>query len=254
MKLIYCYGIVENPVKINKNGFEEGKIYTVLFKDIYAIVSEVSDENFSQEVVDKNVKDIKWVTLKGKLHEGVIDSIMENATIIPMKFCTIFKTGKGVEAMLEEKYADLKYNLNNLKGKVEMGVKVYTKTDILKQQISEKSYSIKRLKEDIKSKTPGRAYFIKQTMETLLKEKLQKKLAIEKEKIFNRIKTFAEESKQNELLNKKLTGKDMLLNGVFLIKKEHIGEFKNYVEKIGPDYLNFELTIWGPFPPYNFVK
>ncbi len=256
MSLIYCYGIIENGIGLDKEGFESGKIYTIPFKDISAVVSDVSEENFSQEVIDKNIKikDMKWLVENGQIHEKIIDSTMEKTTIIPMKFCTVFKTKENVEAMLKEKYADFKYGIGYLKDKAELGVKVYFDSGQLKQKILEDSPDIKELEKEAEKKKPGAAYFDNQKINMLIKDKLQQMLADNRREIFDKIKVFAEHSRQNELLNKKLTGKDMLLNAVFLVKKQNLKQFKSNAENIKSDFPNMEFEVWGPFPPYNFVK
>ena len=150
MSLIYCYGVVEEAVEIEKKGFESRNIYFTPFKDINAVVSDVSEENFSQQTIDKNIKNMKWVAENGQIHEKVTDSVMEKTTIIPMKFCTIFKTQENVKSMMEEKYADFKFNLKNLKGRAELGVKVYFDSAPLKQKILEESPDIKELEAKLK--------------------------------------------------------------------------------------------------------
>lgn len=256
-KILYCYGIVEEEISLKLRGFEEGEVDLVSFKDIKAVVSYVSEENFSQEAVDKNIKKMGWLTEKVQLHEQVIEAVMEKTTIIPMKFCTIFKTAESLKVRLEEKYADFKYNLQHLKGKVEMGVKVYFETEPLKQKLLGKSTKIKDLHQEIqgiKQKSPGVAYFAQQKMEILIKEEVRQELAQNKKEIFDKIKSLAEEAKQNELLNKKVTGKEMLLNSVFLIREEEIEKFKEEVNKIKPKYPQLSFELWGPFPAYNFVN
>lgn len=254
MSLIYCYGFIEDNLVLNEKGFEDKNVYLIPFKDISAVVSDVSEENFSQEVIDKNIKNIRWLAEKGQIHERVVDKVMQKTTIMPMKFCTIFKTKENVENMLEEKYGDFKFNLRNLKDKIEMGVKVYFDTTQLKEKIKQESEEIKNLEKEAKKKTPGAAYFEKKKIDILLKEEVRRKLLRSTKDVLDKIKVFAEKFKQNELINKKITNKDMLLNAVFLINKFDVSKFKEKVDKIKLEYRDFKFEMWGPFPPYNFIK
>lgn len=254
MSLIYCYGVVEENVDMNWLGLESGRIHLIPFKDIIAVVSEVSEEKFSQEAIDKDIKDMKWLTENGQIHEAVVDSVMQKTTIIPMKFCTIFKTKETLINMLEEKYADIKFNLSNLKDKVEIGVKVYFDTSKLKEKIKQESDELKELEQEADKKKPGAAYFDKQKIDILLREKVQQRLAKDGKDIFEKIKVRAIDSKQNDLLNKKVTNKDMLLNAVFLIDKSELDEFKAGVDNIKSTFPSMEFEIWGPFPAYNFIR
>lgn len=257
MTLIYCYGIIEDDLKVSMKGFEDKSIYLIPFQDIHAVVSDVPEEKFSQKSIDKNVKDMKWLTENGQIHEEVIEKIMKKTTIIPMKFCTIFKGKEKVEEILKEKYADFKYNLKNLKNKIEMSLKIYYDSNPLKKKILEENQELKKQLEKAEEKTktsPGAAYFDKQKVDILLKEEIQKKLSREKKEIFEKIKAFSIDSKENEPLNKKLTGKDMLLNSVFLINNSDIEKFKQEVEKIKQEHKQLEFQVFGHFPPYNFIS
>lgn len=256
MSLIYGYGVIEEklPIAIDITGLEQGEIGLIPFKDLFAVVSYVSEKNFSQEAIDKNFKNMGWLTENAPVHEKVIEAVMEKTAIIPFKFCTIFKTRDNLAEMLEEKYAELKYNLNHLKDRVEMGVKVYFDAAGLKDEIKAESAEIKDLEKEAEQKTPGAAYFVRQKIDILLKEKVRQKLSGKKKEIFEKMEIFGEEVKQNDLLNKKMTGKEMLLNMVFLVEKKNLATFKAEIETVKKEFPRFEFELWGPFPPYNFVK
>lgn len=253
MSLIYAYGVIEKSLSIELTGLEQGKVDFVSFKDIKAAVSYVSEEHFSQDALDKNMKNMGWLTEQAQLHEKVIEAIMEKATIIPLKFCTIFKTPESLKAMSEEKYAAFKYNLQHLQNKVEMGLKVYFEIEPLQKKVVRESSRIKDLQEEVQRKSPGAAYFSQQKIEILIKEEIRQELAYHKKEILDRLQSLAEEVKQNEVVPKKVTGKEMLLNGVFLIRKEEIERFKEEANRIKSKYPQLNFEIWGPFPAYNFV-
>jgi hypothetical protein len=245
MSLLYCYGVVESE-PLEEEGF--GKIFTVSFKDITAVVSSVSESDFSQEALDKNVKDMKWLALNAPIHEKVVTRVMKKTTIIPMKFCTLFSTKEHLLKMLEEKYGDLKYNLNSLNGKVEMNVKVYVDFEEVKKDISDPE--ILRLEEEIKQKTPGQAYMLKQKVDLLTKGRIQEKLHAERKMMLQKLSSASENIKENKLFA--IKGKEMFLNVAVLIGKKEVVDFEREVL----DYFEgkFECEITGPFAPYNFVK
>ena len=90
MSLIYCYGIVKENPELDKMGFESKGIYTIPFQDIFAVVSNVSEDNFSQQVIDKNVKNMKWLAEHAQIHEGQL--IRPGPTTLGLKYakdCTI---------------------------------------------------------------------------------------------------------------------------------------------------------------------
>jgi hypothetical protein len=190
---------------------------------------------------------MEWLTKNAPVHEDVVTRVMGEVTIIPMRFCTIFKTEDHILSMLEEKYADLKYNLYNMKDKFEMNVKVYVDFEKVKKQISDPE--IETLEEEMKSKTPGHAYMLKQKIDLLLKGRVQEKLRDEKSLLLKKFHTFSDSVKENNLLTNK--GKEMFLNVAVLVYKTKVDEFKKKVD--GGD-IRLEYYITGPFAPYSFIK
>jgi hypothetical protein len=75
---------------------------------------------------------------------------------------------------------------------------------------------------------------------------------------YDRLAKFAVESRQNELLDSKATGKGepMILNAAYLIKQSGLEAFNNELAKIQEEQnpFGYELVVSGPWPPYNFVK
>jgi hypothetical protein len=262
MSLLYCYGITGEKVpSVAELGLEKSHIYQITFKDIFAAVSDVSEETFSQQAIDKNVKDIQWLTDNAPIHENVVSAIMQATAILPMKFCTIFNGEGELLQMLEGKYADIKYFLHRVQGKVEMSLKVYCDLDRMKEQVRKDSAEIQQLEEQAAEKTPGQAYFIRQKSDILLKDQVGQKILDEKEKILNKLKVLFIEVKKNDVLARKITGKEvgteMVLNLALLVDKDTIKDLNERLDlKEGLDLsevlYRFELT--GPFAPYNFIR
>jgi hypothetical protein len=257
MSLYYCFGIIGDKIdnsKIDLTAFDSKKVNFFQFKDIKAAYCEVEESIFSQDSIDKNAKKIEWIEKYGRVHEEIVEAIRNRTTIIPMKFCTIFTSTDKLKESMEEKYADFKFNLHNLEGMDEISVKVYYDSQIIRDNISQEDEEIKKLEESAKDKKPGAYYFEKQKIESLLAEKLNKKLDNNRKKILIQLKPHCKDFKQNELLSKKLTKRDMLLNGVFLTKNKDSKLFMDLAIKLGKDFKDLEVEVWGPFPPYNFVR
>jgi hypothetical protein len=261
MSLLYCYGVIGEEGKklvLDKTGFQDNPIYTIAFKDVLAVVCEVSEEEFSQEAVDKNVKDMLWLTQNAPLHEEIVTRIMQTTTILPMKFCTIFKDKEHLKQMLEDKYADIKYFLHHVHGKAEMSLKVYSNLVELKERIKTEDDGILKLEQKAATKTPGQAYFVKQKIDILLKEKVRTQIMAEKKKIMTQIQGLFVEIKKNDVLARKVTGRDvsseMVLNLALLVQKEHISDLNKLVQGLREELVMYKLELSGPYAAYNFIK
>jgi hypothetical protein len=277
MNLLYCYGVIWETDKSKSLvdtadskkstvggigeglvGFQNGAIYTIQFKDVVAVVSDVSEEEFSQQAVDTNVKNMGWLTQHAPLHEDIVTTIMHKTTTLPMKFCTIFKNKEQVIRMLEEKYTDIIYFLHHMQGKVEMGLKVYANVSKLREMIKEEAVDVKKLEQEAVRKTPGQAYFVRQKIDVLLKDKVRQHILLEKQKIMNKIQKFLVEAKKNDVLARKMTGKEagleMVLNLALLVQKDSLTDLNQLVQILRMELIMYQLEFSGPFAAYNFIR
>ncbi|MCK4325195.1 GvpL/GvpF family gas vesicle protein, partial [bacterium] len=195
-----------------------------------------------------------WATA----HEKVIETAWEKfGTVLPLGFDTIIKGEEGatpdenMKNWVKEDYKNLKEKIAKLKGKAEYGVQISWDPKVIGEKLIENNPEIKKLNEEIKSKSKGLAYMYKQKLENLLKKQME----IESERYFNdfyeQIKRCADEIKVEK--TKKLEeGKQMLINLSCLLSKEKSKLLGEELEKIN-DMEGFFVRFTGPWPPYSFV-
>jgi len=248
----YIYGVVGKEIILQEKGFGGKPIQLIESNGLFALFSIVSEKSFSQDQIDKNVKDLKWLAENAPVHESIIESAMQQTTVLPFKFCTIFKTKGQVQEMLAARSENLLQNLLFLKGKIEVGVKAYYNTGETKNALREEMPKIKQLEEQKKKEKEGKAYFTQQKIDSLLKASLEQKIADSAGKIFDALAKEAVESKANQLLKTQKGENPMALNAVFLIEKEKRDSFTENAKGLAVGGL--AVTVSKAFPPYNFVK
>jgi hypothetical protein len=225
---------------------------------ISAIVSRVSLQEFSQEALESNLEDIKWVEAKVLAHQRVLEAVLASRTLIPMRFCTIYQSEGRVQEMLAQHYDDFVTNLAQLEGKQEWGIKVYCDDKALVQRVGETSDKVKELKAEMEQKSSGAAYFLKKKMDEAIAEEVERASDEYAQHSHDRLSSHAEEAVINPLQSKELTGRKeaMVLNGAYLVAEEQLAAFRAELESLAEEYgglgLIYEMT--GPWPPYNFVS
>jgi len=266
VKGLYLYGICP-AIKIKKlatknigEGIGGGKAFFIPYKDIEAVVSEVSLEEFgSREIQRRAAEDSEWIKVKALMHEKVIETAMNNSAglIIPMKFGTIFKDRENLNGSLKKDYLMFKGFLKSLKGKEERSVKIYCKSELFENEIKKKSSIIQRKLEEIKSLPAGRQYFLEEEINEMAKKEARNSINNYSALFFGKLKWSAEELKENKILGKELTQRNepMIFNGTFLVKKEKVDGFQKEIQKLQAEYekIGFTFESSGPWPPYNFV-
>ena len=266
MKGLYLYGVCPS-IKIKKlsdknigESIGGGKVFHVPYKDIEAIVSEVSLKEFGSEEIQRRAREsLEWIKDKALMHERVIETVMNNSDgiIIPMKFGTIFKDRESLIGSLKKNYLKFKDLCRNLQGKEERSVKIYCKSQLLENEIKKKSPMIQSKLEETKSLPAGRRYFLEEEVNEMAKREMRESLNNYIPIFLGKLKGLAEELKENKILGKELTQRNdpMIFNGAFLVKKEKVDKFRGEIQKLQVEYekIGFTFVSSGPWPPYNFV-
>ena len=257
---IYVYGIVSQGNQIPALRGVDGKsvVSGFPFREIAAVTSEVSLEEFDEQPIKERLKDAEWTKEKILAHEHVLEELMNQRTVIPMKFATIFKSEQGLNEMLEGFYPSFQELLAQLKGKEEWGVKVFADLARLREEIKDSNEQIHSFLGQAEKKPKGVAYLMKKKMEQAIDEEVDNVIASLTQGLFDRLLKRAVEGKMNPLAPKELTGKanEMILNSVFLVKRDEKKEFLEGVRELQKEKERerFDFETVGPFPPYNFVS
>lgn len=256
--LIYLYCLTNKIPKLKEAECLVDNAHFFYYQDLYAVVSSVSADEFSEENLKKNLADLEWIKTKAGIHEKVIETVMKNSCVIPFKFGTIFNTEENLKIMLKKQIREFKDILKYLEDKEEWGVKIYSDLAELEENLIQEDKELLSLSNEIGSASPGKAYILKKKKEDLVKKVVNKKLNEYGQYSFERLKQCAIGSHINKLLPKEVTERkdDMILNSVFLIYKDKVSDFMDILNALKELFENkglfFDCT--GPWPPYNFCR
>jgi len=277
---IYTYGIIDSNASIIEpiNGLEGACVYNLPYRDIGAAVSKLIN---LAPVGRSGVNQIKEINRDDVLkHEEVVERLMENSTVLPVRFFTTFNQEEEVMVMLKEYYQDFKENLSKLRNKVEFGIRVIWPGETIRNRIIEASKKFNAFA----TKSPqcfgdppkhcgGNGESAKQcggnfggdvTMPDSSPGKIFAKEKFERYKID---KEFAEEANRciallDDFFSKfaaekkleKLKSDNLLLNAYYLVEKEKQGDFKEAFERAKNTPGDLKYLFSGPWPPYNFIN
>ena len=256
---LYCIFYRREDTPIHYKSIDgENEIFSIPYRDISALVSQIPLDEYSEEQLEKNLTDIEWVAPRVKIHERIIEHIMGFSPVIPIKFCTIFRREDRIKEILEKHYNNLKSLLDYMSDKEEWGIKVYVEPDVLSSAVARLNPEIKKLKERITNASPGEAFFLKKKRDSLLKEETDRALDELADEMYKRLLSLAVQSSRGKLFDRKITGKndEMFLNLALLLKKKDIKGAKTKINKIVSQYKGKGVysMLSGPWPPYNFCS
>ena len=236
---LYCIADAVDISSFGKGGIEneEGEIFTVIYKDICAVVS------------DAVIKQYRPTRKNNIIHEGVIEKVMVKHNVLPFRFGIVANSIDGTRKMLEEKYSHFKQLLGKVNNKFEMGIKV-TFSDLkdVLCSVSDLNPVLAQLRREKRVVTGNQNMIVE--VGKMIESELKIISLKYKDAIFEEISAFADESIANENISN-----EMVLNASFLIEKDKEEAFDKLINDLDAAYgnkLNFKCA--GPFPPYNFVK
>jgi hypothetical protein len=232
---------VKSPIEAAKTSEISDRAYSIFFQDISAVVSDA-------ELVDYN--HIPKETLARLLlkHQAVIEKIMAEHTIIPMRLGTFANNNGDVKEILKKGYRTIKDIFEKAKNAIEFDV-VATLADFnsFLQQVSEVE-EIKQLKQSLLSKPEGVSVDDQMKIGVLVKKHLDREREKYADQIQLALNEIAQDYKSHDLMDDK-----MVLNTAFLIDRSKKNDFEQKVAVLNSkfeDRLNFRCV--GPLPPYSF--
>ncbi|MBE3091515.1 MAG: GvpL/GvpF family gas vesicle protein [Candidatus Atribacteria bacterium] len=215
------------------------------------IVSTIGYEDLSA-VISNSPLD-KYVVNKENLiaHEKVVEEVMKNYTVLPMRFCTVASSAEEVRNLLRKRYLELKNLLKDMDNKIELGVKAFWKEmKVIFQEIVDEDKKIKSLKEKIAKKSLQESYAEGINLGKIVKTALELKREKEGQGILNVLKRISHHFHLHEI-----QGDEMLINAVFLVDRAREREFDNQVQELASKYSPRVIFKYiGPTPPYNFIN
>jgi hypothetical protein len=237
-KYVYCIIKSERPLSFGPLGIgtDPAEVHTVNFREIAAVVSN------TPMVVQDPTRDNVLA------HQRVNETVMQQHTVIPMSFGTVFKTDEDIMELLRSAYEAFTDVLNKMQDKFEFGLKVLWDRDQIIREIEEEDEDIRRLKGEISSQK-GSTYFARMQYGRLIDAALQARSERYVAEIFQALRDVSVASRSNKPI-----GDRMIMNAAFLVARELEQAFDARVKDIGQQYDKLTFKYTGPWPPYNFVN
>jgi hypothetical protein len=218
---------------------------------VAAAVSEVDLEEFGEARLRDHLRDMNWVERVARAHEAVLDRIRAQATVIPMRMCTVYRSEAGVREMLRREANALSQAIDHLDGKAEWGVKAFADSD------GTPAATAGDESEDVPSSARGAAYMRQRRDERDRREQARQQLEEAAAQIHDRLCTLASDGQVLPPQRPEVSGHvgDMVLNGVYLVDNDDRERFHTELQALEAEFAphGVELELTGPWPAYNFV-
>lgn len=243
---LYMYGIISmvKDIAFGAIGLSENEkpteVLVVPYQDIACIVSPSPIKEW--DITRENMM----------THQRVNELAMQKTVVLPIKFGTIAEDADQIaQRFLKSRYDEFRKELAYFGDKEEHGVRgLWLQMEGVYADLIEEMPQLKMWRDRLSKQPPQKVH--KEAV--LLGEAVQKGLNQKKEalqtELFEKLKSFATESKQNKIM-----GDRMVFNGVFLVQKEEQGRFDAVVNALSEEYKRtLQFKYVGPTPPANFIE
>lgn len=250
-RYLYCIADSGEEVNFGNIGIEEAEVYTIPYQELSAVVHNCPSEPYKS---DDNEIVKNWVMT----HQKVVQTAWDRfGTIIPSGFDTIVKGEVGIAPeenlvdWLKKDYQGLKDKMAKVKGKAEYGVQISWEPRFIAQKITNTDTEIKKLDEEIKTKSKGMAYMYRQKLEKLLREAMEREADLYFKDFYSRIKLHVDDIHIDKVKRGE-KDRQMIMNVSCLLPKERAKGLGEELEKIAK-MEGFFVRFTGPWPPYSFA-
>ena len=240
-KFIYGFVNTNKLEDLDLMGVDRREVSIFPYRDVAVVVSDLPFSQF-----DSLPKET--LILKLAVYQAVIERVMKDRNIIPVKFGTMIEGEEELKRVLENGYGLISENLKQMEGKIELNVAaLWSDFESVLKEIGEEE-GIRRLKEEAASKSPDEVFEVKINVGKLVKESLDKRKEECASLILDVLQKEAEDHRSHGMMDD-----SMILNTAFLINKDKQTAFEKKVDELDNHYqdkINFRIV--GPLPPYSF--
>jgi hypothetical protein len=252
---IWAYCITRASDAPATEGVNGSQVERVEEGGLAVLVSRVPLSEFGEAALRRNLNDLDWLERVARDHEAVLESALEDGTIVPLRICTIFADERGAARMLAEQRSALDTALDVLDGRQEWGVKLTVDRAALEAAARERAADVSD--EELEGRSAGGAYMLRRRQERQLREAADRLAGGIAEDVHARLQDWATDAVVNPPQNPELSGHegDMLLNAAYLVEAAKVERLHELVAELRERHreLGARLELTGPWPPYNFV-
>lgn len=221
--MIYLYAIVDRldmplPTAVD---LQETQLEVLRHREIGAVVGRCANVDTAPTA------EAVWQ------HEQIIETLMEDRAVLPVRFGAVLADNAALVAELETHYVDLTADLARLRGHVELAVRVLGDDDGPPEHEQEQARPA--------TCGTGRGYML-----ALVEQ--QRRAGQLVEQIHGSLAGLAVDSTSQVLITPR-----MLLKSAYLVDRDTVPAFQREINSLCEAHPALNILCTGPWPPFSFV-
>jgi hypothetical protein len=214
-----------------------------VYKSVWIVVAEVPLDTYGPRALETSLRDMQWVADVALAHEAVVEHFARRpgATVIPMKLFTMFSAAERAIAVTRARRPDITPVLRRIAGCEEWGVRVTRRPSSTPRGVRTGGSSGVAF-------LAGKKRLRDETLDAILTA------AACAAGTFDSLAGISRDARRREDAPEGAAAPP-LLDAVFLVPTDRRGRFRSAARRLaaGAAGAGAEMTLSGPWPPYNFV-
>jgi hypothetical protein len=231
-------------------GLHDSALRLVVYDGLAAVLSDWPQASVrrSADLVDP---DLVWQ------HEHVIERIMAQRPVLPVRFGTVLAGDERVREVLAKRAPTMRADLDHVSGCVELGLRVLWDPPAM-PPVSESAGAAGAAGAAVQEtgawepqalQAPGTRYLLRRAAAVQARRNVQQRAQQLAGELSQALCLKAVDTRQTVLQTER-----MLLNAAFLVRQAETSEFFAAVEGLRASHRQLAFLCSGPWPPYHFVS
>lgn len=248
----YLYGLVRSQGPLRTEGAPPGlpglsAIRALAVGDgLWLVAADAPLPEYEADSIQSHLQDLSWVSDRALAHEAVVEHFSELAgpgMVVPMKLFTLFDSDDRALQHIRAERGRLDRILERIAGCQEWGVRIRFDEERARELAKEE------VQRQAGKHGAGTTFLLRKKVEKDTSRSQLEDVRTSAEEVFSDLSARAEGARRRDPLS------PLVLDGAFLVLAGRSSDFEKEVHRWAGrlSELACELTLTGPWPPYNFI-
>jgi hypothetical protein len=220
-------------------------------QSLWLIAADAPLSRYGTEPIEKGLQDLDWVAACAMAHEQVIEHFARaGLAVVPMKLFTLFASDERAQRFVRDNHKELGKTMRHVAGCQEWGVRI----SLNRARAAEAARAgAGRAVGKASAASKGTQFLLLKKKEKDLTRTLRENAAVESDKSYKALARHGKDSRRLPIVQGD-SGTSVVLDAAFLIPVLKESRFRAAVQQLSTRLAKtFDVTLSGPWPPYNFV-
>jgi len=253
---LFCFAR-KGALKVQGSGVD-GQHPLCIFQhspELCAVLSQVAVEEFCGPEAEQRMQQLAWVGPRAFRHEAVIEEVMAQSAVLPLRFGTLFSSLPALREFMEAHSQAIGEFLRRVAGHGEWSVKGILDRRRAEQRVL--SLCLSAQQEHLAAMSDGMRYFVEQRIRNNAQKELNCWLDHTSQRLARELAGQAVEFRECQVVGRQggEQGAEEVLNWAFLLPCSDVLGFRQHIDRVNADLggQGLRLELSGPWPPFRFV-